>query len=49
VTNPLDAVQLGVETYLASLDAPEFRALVARTRPPTEPIPDEPGGQDGAQ
>lgn len=28
-----------VETWLSSLPEPDFRALVARTRPPDEPIP----------
>jgi hypothetical protein len=36
-------VQLAVEDWIAGLPADEFRALVARTRPPDEPLPAEPG------
>lgn len=32
-------LQLALEDWLASLPADEFRALVARTRPPDEPLP----------
>jgi hypothetical protein len=35
-------LQSAVEDWVAGLPADEFRAMVARTRPPTEPIPPEP-------
>ena len=35
-----------VEDWLASLPAEEFRVLVARTRPPTEPLPPIEGSND---
>lgn len=31
-------LELAVESWLAALPEPEFRALVMRTRPPDEPI-----------
>jgi hypothetical protein len=35
-------LQSAVEDWVASLDATEARALWARTRKPTEPLPPEP-------
>jgi hypothetical protein len=35
-------LQSAVEDWVAGLPADEFRALVARTRPPDEPLPPEP-------
>jgi hypothetical protein len=34
-----EPLQLAVEGWIADLPEIEFRSLVARTRPPTEPIP----------
>ncbi|MGO9352172.1 MAG: hypothetical protein ACLP3C_15610 [Mycobacterium sp.] len=35
-------LQSAVEDWVASLPETEFRAMVARTRPPDEPLPPEP-------
>jgi hypothetical protein len=34
-------LQSAVEGWVATLDETEFRAMVARTRPPDEPLPPE--------
>lgn len=35
-------LQSAVEEWVAGLPADEFRAMCARTRPPTEPLPEPP-------
>jgi hypothetical protein len=42
-------IQTAVETWIAGMDEAEFRCLVARTRPPDEPMPPMPANREGAQ
>jgi hypothetical protein len=44
-----DSLQSAIEGWVASLDPAEFRALVARTREPTEPIPPGPPNAERTQ
>jgi hypothetical protein len=39
--NVMPDLQAAVEDWLAAMPADEFRTLVARTRPPDEPMPSE--------